>query len=265
MKSLNDQPMSSLDSVVDRLNALFFKRSSIKSWLPRLQSHRGYHVGPNPIQENTLKSIQKAFELGYEIVEFDVHLTRDHVVVLHHDASIEKTVIGQTLFADLISIKAMDTLEDVFIWLAAQTNKKLKLNIELKSRSITKANLEKAVCNLIEKYQLQGQILISSFNPLALVWVRFYEPNVYRALLLTYEVDKDNTWMLQKMILNFLVRPHALHLRYQNWNKSSFFKINEKVPVVLWTCNDLEFYQAIKGDIYGIISDEITPQVFNQN
>src|SRR5438105_1272373 len=56
-----------------------------------LQGHRGAR-GLKP--ENTLPGFEVAFDLGVTSVETDVHLTRDHVPVLTHDASIHSRPCG---------------------------------------------------------------------------------------------------------------------------------------------------------------------------
>lgn len=242
------------------MSLLYFEKSDIRQWLPKLQSHRGYR--PTGIEENTLASVKEAYKLGYKMVEFDVRLTADGVLILHHDPSIESALIQKTDLEKLKTFKSIDTLEDVFKWLVSLKDLSFKLNVELKSRSILNGILEKKTCQLILKYKLTNQIMISSFNPLALSWVRFYTPKVYRALLLTFEKEKGNTFLIKKMILNRLAKPHVLNLRYQDWVFEKFAAVLEEVPVVLWTCNDLQIYKENKDHIYGIISDEITPQMF---
>lgn len=245
------------------MSSLFFKSSAIASWLPRLQSHRGYCVG-GKIAENSLASIQKAFEVGYKIVEFDVRITTDKILVLHHDPKIFELVIKNSSFEELFKRKSLDRLEQVFEWLRAKSDPTLKLNVELKSRSVFSAALEKETCQLIKTYGLESQILISSFNPLSLMWVRIFNSKVYRALLLTYEKEDGNSWLIKSMLLNLLAAPHALHLRYQDWSENKFADIQKKVPVVLWTCNQMQILEKFKESIHGIISDEITPSMFEE-
>lgn len=50
--------------------------------------HRGA-AGEAP--ENTLPSFARALEVGATILESDVHLTRDGHVVVHHDATLDRT------------------------------------------------------------------------------------------------------------------------------------------------------------------------------
>lgn len=250
------------------LNILWQPAVDIKNWLPRLQSHRGFCQAGLP--ENTLQSIQMAAQLGYQMVEFDVRLTEDHQVILFHDDFIsshgKSRRIEEITLAELQQIVFVNQLHEILDWLSSQENLRLKLNIELKSSAILNPALERHVVQLIQRFKLQKQILISSFNPLALARIRFLDRTIYRALLLTFETSAQNKWYLKKMVFNLFCRPHALHLFHGNWHqhtyKQRFLKLN--VPVVLWTYNgnlgELDF-----NEIHGIISDQITPQDFSNN
>ena len=44
--------------------------------------------------ENTIESFAQAVSLGADAIEFDVHLSADGVVVVHHDATVERTTDG---------------------------------------------------------------------------------------------------------------------------------------------------------------------------
>lgn len=59
---------------------------------PRLFAHRGAS-GEAP--ENTLVAFQQAIELGIMYAELDVHASRDGVVVVSHDATLERTTNGR--------------------------------------------------------------------------------------------------------------------------------------------------------------------------
>jgi glycerophosphoryl diester phosphodiesterase len=54
---------------------------------PRIEriGHRG---APREITENTLPSFERAFDLGADGVELDVHLTADGTAVVHHDPDV---------------------------------------------------------------------------------------------------------------------------------------------------------------------------------
>jgi glycerophosphoryl diester phosphodiesterase len=51
--------------------------------------------------ENTLEAFEKAIELKADMIEFDVHLTKDKEVVIMHDKSLDKTTNGKGLIKNL--------------------------------------------------------------------------------------------------------------------------------------------------------------------
>jgi len=53
----------------------------------QFRAHRGHAACP----ENTMPAFRKAFEEGFEQIETDPQLTRDGVIVLMHDYSINRT------------------------------------------------------------------------------------------------------------------------------------------------------------------------------
>ncbi|MDB5207514.1 MAG: glycerophosphodiester phosphodiesterase, partial [Flavisolibacter sp.] len=63
-------------------------------------AHRGAWKNFN-VPENSLASLQASFELGCEGSEFDVHLSADSVVFIHHDANKGDVFIEKTNAADL--------------------------------------------------------------------------------------------------------------------------------------------------------------------
>ncbi|HYC36370.1 MAG TPA: glycerophosphodiester phosphodiesterase [Usitatibacter sp.] len=71
----------------------------MKPWpYPRLFAHRG---GGSLAPENTLAAIRMGQSHGYTAHEIDVKLTRDGVLVLLHDPTLERTTNGKGRAADL--------------------------------------------------------------------------------------------------------------------------------------------------------------------
>ncbi|MBX7057706.1 MAG: hypothetical protein K1X75_06535 [Leptospirales bacterium] len=65
---------------------------------PLVFGHRG---DPAHYPENTLASFAGALAAGADILELDVHCTRDGVVVVHHDESLERSAGDPRLIRDL--------------------------------------------------------------------------------------------------------------------------------------------------------------------
>ncbi|WP_141431007.1 glycerophosphodiester phosphodiesterase family protein [Bacillus sp. 03113] len=63
--------------------------------------HRDY---PVKYPENTLSSFQAAKELGFGIVELDVHLSKDGIPVNMHDRTIDRMTDGLCLTGSALSV-----------------------------------------------------------------------------------------------------------------------------------------------------------------
>lgn len=61
---------------------------------PRAFAHRGWHLGALAGMENSLGAFRRAVAEGYRYLETDVHATRDDVVVVIHDATLDRTTDG---------------------------------------------------------------------------------------------------------------------------------------------------------------------------
>lgn len=55
--------------------------------LPQIIAHRGYKA---KFPENTMSSFEGAVAVGSHAIETDIHLTKDDVVVLSHDATLSR-------------------------------------------------------------------------------------------------------------------------------------------------------------------------------
>jgi glycerophosphoryl diester phosphodiesterase len=62
---------------------------------PRAFAHRGWHVDELAGMENSLSALRRAVHEGYVYLETDVHACSDGVVVVHHDATLDRTTDGR--------------------------------------------------------------------------------------------------------------------------------------------------------------------------
>ncbi|MDQ3760903.1 MAG: glycerophosphodiester phosphodiesterase [Actinomycetota bacterium] len=68
---------------------------------PRAFAHRGWHLGELAGMENSLAAFRRAAAEGYRYLETDVRVTRDGVVVVLHDATLDRTTDGSGEVAQL--------------------------------------------------------------------------------------------------------------------------------------------------------------------
>ncbi|GAA4660035.1 MULTISPECIES: glycerophosphodiester phosphodiesterase [Amycolatopsis] len=66
---------------------------------PRAFVHRGWHLDDLDGMENSLSSFRRAVAEGFQYIETDVHATSDGVVVVHHDAVLDRTTDGRGAIA----------------------------------------------------------------------------------------------------------------------------------------------------------------------
>src|SRR3954451_8879478 len=68
---------------------------------PRAYAHRGWHIDELAGLESTLAAFHRALKEGFGYLELDVHATADGAVVVHHDATLDRTTDGHGLIGEL--------------------------------------------------------------------------------------------------------------------------------------------------------------------
>jgi glycerophosphoryl diester phosphodiesterase len=63
----------------------------LREYRPLAVAHRGHSIA---YPENTLEAYRKALELGIEMIECDVNVTRDGKLVMMHDSTLDRTTTG---------------------------------------------------------------------------------------------------------------------------------------------------------------------------
>ena len=76
------------------------KKKPVSDRRPLRIGHRG---ASGYCPENTMASFKKAAELGADLIELDIRLTRDGRLAVHHDPDIKRTTNGKGLIKDFSS------------------------------------------------------------------------------------------------------------------------------------------------------------------
>jgi glycerophosphoryl diester phosphodiesterase len=201
--------------------------------------------------ENTLRSFQKAIELGVNAVELDVRRTRDDQLVVIHNANVNKTTDGNGSVNELTlnEIKGfvtekgekVPTLEEALQFL----DKRVTILVELKETGI-----EEQVLNLVHKKGLTENIIIISFHEDALRKVRELDPEIITGLIYVRHKNPVQT------ALN-LNAQYMLPL-YRFTHSANIKKAHENgLKVIVWTINTAEeVAEYKKKGVDGIASDK---------
>ncbi len=126
--------------------------------------------------ENTLLSVQKALDMKVDMIEFDLNLTKDKVVVVMHDNTVDRTTNGTGYIHDMTleDIKSLDAggkFGKIFEGLKVPTlrefcelikpYKDLLLNVEIKEK--THETVDLAISTLKE-YDLVERCVFTCFD-----------------------------------------------------------------------------------------------------
>jgi glycerophosphoryl diester phosphodiesterase len=226
-------------------------------------AHRGFS-GENP--ENTLASFRAAIAVGADMIELDVHLTRDNEVVVIHDDTLERTTDGKGNVADktLAELKALDagfrfnprfageripTLAEVL----DVARGRIRVNIELKKGKnfpYTMEELADRTLAVVEKAGMTDQVLFSSFDPAAVDRIREIAPRLPIAVI------TQKPWLTPEETGGGKLYP-AINSSFKNLNEKNIRLAHAAgIEVHAWTVNtpaDME--KVISLGVDGIITN----------
>ncbi|BBN99871.1 glycerophosphodiester phosphodiesterase [Sporolactobacillus terrae] len=165
---------------------------------PLVGAHRGASAY---FPENTLLSFMKAKEMGADYIELDVHLSKDEVPVIMHDAHLDRTTNGKGKLRDftLAELKQLDagckfgkpfpkqeipTLQEALNWAKGS----IGVSIELKQDIEKYPNLEERVLEVIDKTDTLNQIQVMSFNHRSVRRIKELEPKIFAGIILFSEL-----------------------------------------------------------------------------
>lgn len=229
-------------------------------------AHRGFHKFA---EENTIAAYQKAIEIGVDGIEFDVRITKDGILISHHDEIIDDKYISNLTYERINQIAAdkgfhVPTVEEVL----KLAKGKVKLFVELKEEGY-----ENEIINLLLKYLNLDEFIVISFNVRSLKLIKSSYTDVKTGLLLRTKKAKLLGFIIK--LLGFLpssilfgVNPDILlpHVDGYSLNLLKFAQREQK-NIVLWTVNDeIMMKRFIKDDIVqGIITDIPDIAIFSTN
>ncbi len=165
------------------------------------------HRGNNKEEfENSFSAYERSVACGADRIELDVLLTKDgHAVINHDDHLMHAT--GKNLYCSDLTRKEIAQLKqrngDPVPFLDEVVERfldRIQLNIEIKGNDPESA---RAVRDVVGKHRLVDKIVVSSFCPEPLIYLRDFCPNIVRACLTG---DDELPWpnFSHLAILNFM-------------------------------------------------------------
>ena len=212
---------------------------------PQIYAHRGARrVAP----ENTLPAFAAALEMGADGIELDVHLTADGQLVVIHDFNVEKPTDGRgevermtadeiarldagSHFSTAFAGTRIPRLEEVL----DLVRDRCRINIEIKSNDLYARDASERVAVLIRQRDLYDQVIVSSFNPITLIKMRWLDPAIALGVL----YDREMPPFLREVWAGPPILPQAQHphhalidAAYMQWARQIGAQVNT------WTVNE---------------------------
>ncbi len=136
--------------------------------------------------ENTLRAFERAIELGADMSELDLHLSKDGALIVMHNDSVDETTNGQGAIKDLTlaELKHLDagdgervpTLPEVIELVRGRNG----LYIELIAEGTPRAAVD---CLRANQFTDRRQVIVGSFNPALVCETKQCAPELATSLL----------------------------------------------------------------------------------
>lgn len=244
------------------IQKIIYQLVSVERWpsqalvLPRIQSHRGYHL--KGAQENSLQAMREARAQGALMFECDIRLSKDQIPVLAHDEDLmrlsgKKDLVSELTAKELKNIGNICSLEEVLM----DSQSPRLANIELKSKKVVDDPLERKASEVIRRCKAEKRVLFSSFNPMSIVRIGLHLPDVPRALLVSSSDDPENKFYLKHMLIAPALNFHMLNLESTMVTEESMNLWRKKrVPISVWTIREKsEIQKYLSLGVVSVISD----------
>ena len=242
---------------------------------PLVIAHQG---GDGLWPGDTLFALQNAAELGVDVLEMDIHISKDGVLILMHDETVDRTTDG-TGDIESMTLAELKTLDAGYAWTPADGTTfpfrgqgitittleevfedfpDMRMTIEIKKSN---TSMIKPFCDLIRKHNMQEKVLVASFYDDKMKEFRTECPEVATSSA------KDETTVFviaSKAFLSGFYSPKFLALQVPEVSggitvmTEAFVKASHErgLAVEVWTINDTETMQKlIDWKVDGIMTD----------
>lgn len=224
-------------------------------------AHRGAS-GTAP--EHTRSAFERAIELGADMIELDVQLSRDGELVVLHDFELERTTSGRGPVRDYAWQMLREL--DAGTWFGAEfagervlrlddvidlVDGRARLNVEIKALPSDGQVVAEKVARLLTRRELIETTIVSCFDFDVLGAVRAQSPDLAIGLL-THEPDLSPIWEIARRLRAGTLHPYWAFATEEAVERAH----REGLEVIAWTVNDVEAMDAlVVCGVNGIISD----------
>ncbi|WP_405919012.1 glycerophosphodiester phosphodiesterase [Streptomyces longwoodensis] len=141
--------------------------------------HRGL-MGVEP--ENTLRSFVAAEQAGLDVIELDLHLSKDGALVVMHDADVDRTTDGTGPIAEqtLDELRALDAGRGERVPVFEEVLDAVRSPLQAEIKDVQAA---RALAEVLHARALADRVEVSSFHDEAIAEIARLVPGVRTALI----------------------------------------------------------------------------------
>ncbi|WP_181803950.1 glycerophosphodiester phosphodiesterase [Streptomyces shenzhenensis] len=141
--------------------------------------HRGV-MGVEP--ENTLRSFVAAQQAGLDLIELDLHLSKDGALVVMHDAEVDRTTDGTGPIAEktLEELRALDAGRGERVPVFEEVLEAVRAPLQAEIKDVAAA---RALAEVMQRRDLVSRVEVSSFHDEAVAEIARLVPGVRTALI----------------------------------------------------------------------------------
>lgn len=234
---------------------------------PLIIAHRG-DSAHRP--ENTAAAFKSALDMGADLLELDVQLTKDGQVVVIHDGSVDRTTDGRGRVADMtlaeirkLSAGYPERFGDRFvsekvptlIEALTQARGRAKVMIEIKKESISDSEeedgIEARVVAAVREARMEANVLLISFDRRALRRLQKLAPEMRRGHLF-YRATPEEVLEGAAEVETDLVMPEKGMLSDELTQAAR----DAGIKVATWVVDDVEELKDLaRFDLFGVGSN----------
>jgi glycerophosphoryl diester phosphodiesterase len=186
-------------------------------WLDRRVLNWAHQGGAKEAPSSTLFAMRKAVAAGADALELDVHLSKDGVLMVCHDATVDRTTNGTGAIADL-TLDELRRLDNAYWWTPGSVvdhdhadgperyvhrgkaaddpefriatldevlgafGDDVFLNFDIKQTAPAVVSYEQALAEALQRAGRVGSTIVASFNDLATDRFREFAPEIHTSL-----------------------------------------------------------------------------------
>ncbi|GAA3047050.1 glycerophosphodiester phosphodiesterase family protein [Streptomyces glomeratus] len=132
--------------------------------------------------ENTLRSFVAAERAGLDVIELDLHLSKDGALVIMHDAEVDRTTDGAGPIAEktVAELRALDAGRGERVPVFEEVLDAVKTPLQAEIKDVAAA---RALAEVMQRRDLVGRVEVSSFHAEAITEIARLVPGVRTALV----------------------------------------------------------------------------------